>query len=174
MSEWPRARTTNRRSASSQPERPAQLRVVRLSPGDTERVHAAAALFAHPPDDQAVRAYLASPTDHLFIAYLDGQPAGFARAHDLRRLDGMRPKLLLYEIETAPQFRRRGVGRAMVEAAKECGRVRNAHLMFVITTRGNTAAMRLYASTGGRRSTYDETVLSYDLSAEPLPEDSSS
>ena len=126
----------------------------------------ASSLFGAPPDDEAVRAYLASPTDHLFIAYLDGQPAGFARAHDLRRLDGLRPKLLLYEIETAPQFRRRGVGRALVEAAKELGRARHASLMFVITSRGNTAAMRLYASTGGRRLAIDDTILSYDLSGD--------
>ena len=124
----------------------------------------ASSLFGAPPDDDAVRAYLASPTDHLFIAYLAGRPAGFARAHELRRLDGLRPKLMLYEIGTAPRFRRRGVGRALVEAAKELGRARNATLMFVITSSRNTAAMRLYASTGGRRLAFDDAILSYYLS----------
>ncbi len=131
---------------------------------DAERVREASSLFGAPPDDEAVRAYLASPTDHLFIAYLDGTPAGFARAHELRRLDGLRPKLILYEIGTAPRYRRRGVGRALVEAAKELGRARNATLMFVITSSRNTAAMRLYASTGGRRLAFDDVILSYYLS----------
>ena len=124
----------------------------------------ASSLFGAPPDDDAVRAYLASPTDHLFIAYLAGRPAGFARAHELRRLDGLRPKLMLYEIGTAPRYRRRGVGRALVEAAKDLGRARNATLMFVITSSRNTAAMRLYAVTGGRRLAFDDTILSYYLS----------
>lgn len=171
MSEWPRVRITNRRSASPTPELQPQLRVVRLSPGEAELVHAAAALFGHPPDDEAVRTYLASPTDHLFIAYVDDLPAGFARAHELRRLDGPRPKLMLYEISTAPRFRRRGVARALIEAAKELGRERGASLMFAITAMGNTAAMRLYARTGGRRLSFDDAVYSYDLSGEALPED---
>jgi ribosomal protein S18 acetylase RimI-like enzyme len=127
-------------------------------------VREATSLFGTPPDDAAVRAYLASPTDHLFIAYLDGQPAGFARAHELRRLDGPRPKLMLYEIGTAPRFRRRGVGRALIEAAKALGRARKASLMFAITGSRNTAAMKLYASTGGRRLGFDDVILSYDLS----------
>jgi len=71
---------------------------------------------------------------------------------------------MLYEIGTAPRFRRRGVGRALVEAAKELGRARNATLMFVITSSRNTAAMRLYTSTGGRRLAFDDAILSYHLS----------
>lgn len=171
MSEWPRDRTTSRPSASPTPEPPPQLRVDRLSPGDAGRVQAAATLFTHPPDAEAVRTYLASPTDHLFIAYLDDLPAGYARAHELRRLDGPRPKLMLYEIGTVPRFRRRGVARALIEAVKELGRERRASLMFAITALGNTAAVRLYARTGGRRLSFDDAIYSYDLSAEALPED---
>jgi ribosomal protein S18 acetylase RimI-like enzyme len=130
---------------------------------DAERVREASSLFGAPTDDEAVRAHLASPTDHLFIAYLGSSPAGYARAHELRRLDGLRPKLMLYEIGTAPQFRRRGVGRALIEAAKALGRSRSASLMFAITGSRNTAAMRLYASTGGRRLALDDAILSYDL-----------
>lgn len=133
-------------------------------------MQAASALFTAAPDPAAVRTYLDSPTDHLFIAYLGDLPAGYARAHELRRLDGPHPKLMLYEIETAPPFRRRGVARALIEAAKELGRKRKASLMFAITAMGNTAAMGLYSHTGGRRLSLDDAVFSYNLAQGASPE----
>lgn len=140
-----------------------RVRVERASAGDVERVLDAADLFDRAPDQEAVARFLAREDLHLLMAYLDDEAAGFALAHELPRLDGPRPKLLLYEIATAPRFRRRGVGRKLIEAMKEVGRSRGARSMFVVTEQSNTAAMALYAATGAVRKVMDEAVLEYRL-----------
>ena len=106
--------------------------------------------------------YLASADDFLAISYVDGNPAGFARAHRLRRLDGLRPKLMLYEIGTIPRFQRLGVARALVERMIEIAKSIHASKMFVLTDASNEAAMSLYASTGGTRARSNDVLFEYD------------
>lgn len=120
----------------------------RLAPGDEALVLAAAHLLDDPPDEAAVRAFLASPTDHLLLAFHDGRPVGFALAHELRRLDGP-PELFLYEIATDEAHRRQGVARELIGALRGLGRERGAKGMFVLTHEHNYAAMSLYQATGG-------------------------
>jgi len=139
------------------------LRVDRIPPGAENRVLEAAGLFDRPPQRQAVRDFLGREGHHLLIAYLEGEAAGFALAHELPRLDGPGIKLLLYEIGTAPRFRRRGVARALVEALRDLARGREAISMFAITEEGNRAAMALYASTGAVRPSADEAVVRWRL-----------
>ena len=88
---------------------------------------------------------------------------GFAVAHEVPRLDGAGPKLLLYEIGTAPGVRRRGIGRALIEALKDLGRSRGAVSIFAITEEENSAAMALYSMTGGVRKSLKEAVWEFPL-----------
>jgi len=92
------------------------IEIKRLGVGDGAEVRRAEHLF----DDlraAAIRGFLVSSTDHLLIAYLDGEPAGALIAHELSRLDGP-PNMMLYSIDTGEAFRRRGVARALIEAVK--------------------------------------------------------
>ena len=61
------------------------MEILRLTAGDAAKVRAATYLFELPPDDAAVQAFLADPRNYLLIAYLEGQPAGFVRAHELQQ-----------------------------------------------------------------------------------------
>jgi GNAT superfamily N-acetyltransferase len=137
--------------------------VRRLTTGDEAAVLAAAHLFDDPPVWEAVADLLASPSDHLLMAFVDGQPAGFALAHELRRTDGLPRELFLYEIGTDEAFQRRGVARALIEALKTLGRTRTAHLMFVLTHDSTPAAVALYAATGGVREGEDVVLFDYRL-----------
>lgn len=137
--------------------------VRRMQPGDEARVRAASSLFDHPLDDEAVRAFLAAPDHHLLIAYVGGEAAGCAIAHELRRLDGSRPKLLLYSIETHPAFRRQGVGRALIAALERLGRARKARSMFLLTNASNVPAMQFYLATGAERRSEDDVLFEYRL-----------
>jgi ribosomal protein S18 acetylase RimI-like enzyme len=140
-----------------------RVRVVRATGEDLERVLEASELFDRAPDRGAIAALLSRDDLHLLIAYVDDRAAGFALAYELPRLDGGGPKLLLYEIGIAPTFRRRGIGRRLIEAMKEVGRTRGAQRMFVITEEANSAALALYSATGGVRRTTDEAVFEYRL-----------
>lgn len=123
----------------------------------------AASLFDRSPDREAVRRFLQREDHHLLLAYLGSAPVGFALAHELHRLDGPAPKLLLYEIGTAPAFRRRGIARSLIAALKELATSRGARSVFAITDEGNPGAMRLYSATGGVRKSTTEAVVEYIL-----------
>ena len=88
---------------------------------------------------------LDEPTVHVFAAVEDGEVAGFAYCHVLPRLDGSE-NVFLYELGVDARFRRRGIGRALVdEALRLAGRRR----LFVLTDEDNSPARTLYAGAGG-------------------------
>ncbi len=85
----------------------------------------------------------------MWVAEEDGELAGFAYAHELPRVDGA-SSVFLYELEVGDRYRRRGIGRALVEAAKRLAGDRG---MFVLTDLDNEAAQRTYAAAGGEPAT---------------------
>ena len=105
-----------------------------------------------------LRRFLARAENILIVAEDEGAPAGFLLAYVLDRVDRDRRMVCLYEIGVVAACRRRGIGRAMLEELKAwCGR-ENVMKAWVITDRGNAAAMRLYAAAGGRPDAGDDVV----------------
>lgn len=84
----------------------------------------------------------------LIVAYIDSRPVGYVQGHLLDRLDGAR-KLLIYDIEVAPEHQRRGVGRALMEHTLDQGRDSGATHCWLITEPGNDPSIGLYRSMGG-------------------------
>jgi ribosomal protein S18 acetylase RimI-like enzyme len=66
--------------------------------------------------------------------------------------------VFLYEIAVAPEYQRRGVATALIQGLERICRDEGMAEMFVFTNRSNTAAMRLYASTGGHTEADDEQM----------------
>jgi ribosomal protein S18 acetylase RimI-like enzyme len=135
----------------------------RMQKGDEAEVIAAPEMFDDPPSTEAVAALLAEQRDHLLFAYMDGKPAGMARAVELMRPDTMQRQMFLYEIGTDESFQRRGVARALVEDLLRLCRERDCLEMFVLTGESNDAAMALYQSTGGVRENPDDVMFVWDL-----------
>jgi ribosomal protein S18 acetylase RimI-like enzyme len=124
--------------------------VRRLAPGDDEAVVAAASLFDHAPDPDATQRFLADPTHHLLIAYDPGeQPVGFVSGFEVTHPD-KGTEMFLYELAVDEAVRRRGVGRALVEALAALGREHGCYGMWVLADDDNQAALATYASAGGR------------------------
>lgn len=137
--------------------------VRRLESGDASIVSTAGTLFETPPDPEAVRSLLASPSDHLLFAFVDDAPAGYARAHELRRVASPDPTFLVTEIRVEPTLRRQGVGHALILALKDLARARGAKTMIVVTDLSHPAPEGLYASTGGVQAPRRNLVYEYDL-----------
>ncbi len=98
------------------------------------------------------------------MAAHDGHPVGFALAYTLDRVDGNRRMALLYEIEVVEGHRRRGAGRAMIEALKSVCVAENVFKMWTQTSPSNEAAAALYRSTGaGAAGSDGELVSTYRL-----------
>ena len=107
------------------------------------------------------RRFLAN-ADSLFLAACwDERVCGFATAYRLQRVDRRRAEVLLYEIGVNEAFQRRGVGTALVEAVKCWAKEVGADEMWVLTERGNAAAMALYAATGGEVDPPGTTMFTY-------------
>lgn len=97
---------------------------------------------------QGVR-FLADPDNLLLVARCEGRACGFVSAHRLQRFDARRAEVLLYEIDVAPAFQRRGIGRALIAGVTAWAREVGADEVWVLTEADNAAGMGLYAATGG-------------------------
>ena len=113
-------------------------------------------------DAEQGRRFLADPDALLLVARWAGEPCGFLTAYRLQRFDRRRAEVVLYEIGVEEPFRRRGVGRALVEGAKRWAAGAGAGELWVLTEEDNALARALYAATGGREES-GFTMFDYDL-----------
>jgi ribosomal protein S18 acetylase RimI-like enzyme len=151
------------------------IRVRRLTRGDEAVVQRLTAdvdqfeLSGAPPRDlpvprteEAAR-FLSVETNHLLLGFDHDEPVGLLLAYELLRRHGDEPKMHLYEIGVHEDYRRRGIGRSLIEGFAGLCRARGARHAFVLTDESNRAAMALYASTGGVRAPVDDAVFHYSF-----------
>jgi ribosomal protein S18 acetylase RimI-like enzyme len=119
--------------------------------GAEERVKAAEGLFDDPVDLEATRRFLADEANHLVIAYVDGEAAGFVTGTELRHPDKPAPELFLNELGVEMRFRGRGIGTQLVEKLWDVAQGRGCRGMWVLTDEDNAVALRVYQNAGGRR-----------------------
>jgi ribosomal protein S18 acetylase RimI-like enzyme len=132
----------------------------RLEPGDEARLQEVCRRFKERVPSHAEAARLLAQDDvSVWVAEVDGEEvAGFAYAYVLLRIDGA-TSVFLYELDVDERFRRRGLGRALVEEARALAERSGAAKMWVETSEDNEAAKRTYAAAGGSPS--DEPTLVY-------------
>ena len=135
------------------------MSIRRLGVGDASRLQELCRLFKDrvPSVDEAV-AFLARDDIHVWVAEVDGEVAGFAYAYVLLRIDGD-TSVFLYELGVDERFRRRGLGRALVDEARRLAETVGAAKMWVDTSYDNEPARRTYAAAGGDPS--EEATLVY-------------
>jgi len=102
-----------------------------------------------------MRTFLSDDRHYLIAAYADDTPVGFILGYRLHRVDGPRSMMLLYEVGVLEQYRRRGIGRALVDELKRLAEENGCLKMFVATETSNGPAMALYRSAGGVRVASD-------------------
>ena len=124
----------------------------RLRIGDERRLQELCRRFKERvPSDEEAAAFLARDNIYVWVADVDGELAGFAYAYVLLRIDGD-TSVFLYELAVEERFRCRGVGRALVDQARELAERTGALKMWVGTSYDNEAARRTYAAAGGEPS----------------------
>lgn len=104
------------------------------------KLHAAA--FAAPWSAAALETLLQSPGAFAFVARRSAKTAGFI----LCRAAGEEAEILT--LATAPAHRRRGVARALLEAALGAARIAGAQTVFLEVAADNAAARALYGARG--------------------------
>lgn len=140
------------------------IRVARMRPPDATRLaRTAGHLFDHPADRSALRSYLADRRNLFLLATMRGATAGFLRGTALGQIHTPRRQMFLYEIGVTRRYRRRGVGRALIEHFLSWCRARGFEEAFVFTDPGNRAAVRLYRGTGAVTETPRDRMFVYRL-----------
>jgi len=139
------------------------MRVRRLRPGEELGVLRAAHLFDEPPELTATRAYLADPRNVFLLAFEGSEPIGFLRGTELDQLKSRRKQMFLYEIAVEPEFRRKGVGTALIESLLRDCRELGFEEVFVFTDPANQPAVSLYRSTGAATETPADRMFVYQL-----------
>jgi ribosomal protein S18 acetylase RimI-like enzyme len=120
-----------------------------LGPGDDEAVVAAQHLFDGPAKPEATARFLAEPGSHLLVGYVDDEPVGFVSGVEVTHPD-KGTEMFLYELAVGEAHRRRGHGRALIEALEVLARERGCVGMFVFVDDDNEAGRAAYRSAGGR------------------------
>jgi ribosomal protein S18 acetylase RimI-like enzyme len=127
-----------------------EIRVLR--PGDDGLVTAASHLFDGPARDDATARFLAEPGHHLLIAYEDQRAVGFVSGVEVTHPD-KGTEMFLYELAVDEAFRRRGIGRTLVEHLAALARAAGCYGMWVVTDHDNEAARGTYEGTGAAPET---------------------
>ena len=73
------------------------------------------------------------------------------------------PELWINEVAVAASYQGRGIGKAMMQQTLELARRLGCEEAWVLTERSNTAAMNLYASSGGAVDSGDTVMFTFPL-----------
>jgi len=140
------------------------MRVRRLLPGDELAVLHAGYLFGDsPPNLAAVRSYLADTRNILLFAFEGSEALGFLWGTELLQLSSRRKQMFLYEIGVDEDFRRHGIGKALITTLLRDCRDRGFAEVFVFTDPSNVAAVELYRSTGAVTETPADRMFVFQL-----------
>jgi ribosomal protein S18 acetylase RimI-like enzyme len=118
-----------------------------LTAGDESLVQAASHLFDGPARVDATARFLDTAGHHLLVAYEDGDPVGFVSGVEMTHPD-KGTEMFLYELAVLEPFRRRGIGRTLVDRLAGVAREAGCYGMWVVTDQGNQAARATYEGSG--------------------------
>ncbi len=134
-----------------------------LNAGDDAVLHRVAPdVFDNALQQGLVAEFLGDGRHHIAVAVEEGQVIGFASGVHYVHPDKP-PELWINEVGVAPSHQGRGIGTAVVQTLLHHGRRLGCGEAWVLTDRSNVAAMRLYASAGGREDSPDHVMFTFDL-----------
>lgn len=90
-----------------------------------------------------------------FLGEWEGEAAGLLVLRTVPTLSGADDWAEITEMYVRPQFRRRGIGRALVEAALDCGRRRGCREFHLLVDPSNEAGQAFYAKLGFRVDSWE-------------------
>jgi ribosomal protein S18 acetylase RimI-like enzyme len=99
------------------------------------------------------RKYLADPTKAIFLAHVDGEIAG-----RIILRQNWNKYAYIEDIVVDEKFRRRGIGRALIDQARQWARQMDLPGIMLETQNNNVRACRFYESCGFKIGGFDNSV----------------
>jgi ribosomal protein S18 acetylase RimI-like enzyme len=116
------------------------------------------------PDPETAHRFLRDRFDRgesvVFVAVADGAGVGFVQLYPTFTSIGARRAWILNDLYVAPEARRRGVGRALMAAARQMAEETGAAWVELATATDNATAQALYRGCGYQK---DETFDRFKL-----------
>jgi ribosomal protein S18 acetylase RimI-like enzyme len=120
-----------------------------LKQGDEEILtRVAEGVFDNPIDPLLAAEFLADPRHHLVVAISDDTVIGFVSGVHYVHPDKL-PQLWINEVSVQEGHRNQGIGKRLITGILNVGRAHSCTEAWVLTDRQNSAAIKLYTSTGG-------------------------
>ena len=104
---------------------------------------------------------LADPKFIGLAAVSGADVIGGIAAYELVKYERERSEIYIYDLAVAEPYRRRGIGRALIEAVKPIARAAGGWMIFVQADREDEPAIALYRSMG-----VEEQPLHFDIAPE--------
>jgi ribosomal protein S18 acetylase RimI-like enzyme len=133
------------------------MEIRKLGPDDYDSVVAASKLLDGSAGESATRRFLAEENHHLYIAYVEGHPAGFVSGVEMTHSD-KGTEMFLYELSVDELFRQQAIGRALVDRLRDLAVERGCYGMWVLTDESNAGALATYGRSGAT-SEHGQVVL---------------
>jgi len=117
-------------------------------------------------DEESVRGFVGDSNRYLLMARQGDCVIGSLYGYALRHPHRAQPQFLLYAIDVSQEWKNRGIGTALVRDFVEEAKKAKAGEVWVLTEKGNGAALMMYEKSGFRRSGAGEVMLELNLDAE--------
>jgi GNAT superfamily N-acetyltransferase len=126
--------------------------------------------YRQPPDLNAARAFLSERMKRrdsvIFLATGDGGPAGLVQLYPSLSSVSMKPIWILNDLFVAPEARGHGIGRRLMDHARDFARASGAIRLELTTERNNQVAQALYHASGYvRDDVFYKFILTVDTQA---------
>jgi ribosomal protein S18 acetylase RimI-like enzyme len=99
-----------------------------------------------------IREKLKNDESVIFLAYVDGEAAGFTQLYPVFSSVSMCRSWILNDLFVDPGFRKQGVGEALLDRAKTYAAEARANGLVLETAHDNFTAQSLYEKNGWKRS----------------------
>jgi len=113
------------------------------------------------PTSTAAR-FLAQPASLAFLALAGDEIVGWAWGFREIRPDG-RDQILLYQLDTAESWRRRGICSTLVQAVLDLARTEGFPRVWLVTNKTNAQAVGIYQRLNGHADQDDDVVYRWNL-----------
>jgi aminoglycoside 6'-N-acetyltransferase I len=135
-----------------------------LGPNDFEYLsNVAADVFDDPIVPSSAKEFLRDPRHRLVVAIDNDVIIGFVSSVIYVHPDKTAPELWINEVSVASTHRQLGLGKMLMQRTLEEAKRSGCTEAWVLTDRGNTAAMALYKSVGGIEEIPDPTMFNFEL-----------
>ena len=104
-----------------------------------------------PPSSEALRRLLSRPDFHVLIALREDEVIGGLTGYELEMYTAAETELFIYEVGVAAAHRRQGVGRALIEHARNLCRARGLSALYVPAMADDARAVAFYLACGLKR-----------------------